>query len=34
MTKHLLRAGLALAFHGYKTGRDLGWYLSRRLQRA
>ena len=34
MSKHLFLTGLSLASYGYKAGRDLGWYVARRLQRA
>ena len=33
MTKHLLFTGISLLSYGYKTGRELGWYVNRRLQR-
>jgi hypothetical protein len=34
MTKHLLTTGVSLLAYGYRTGRDLHWFVHRRLQRA
>ena len=34
MTKHLFHAGISLLAYGYRTSRDVGWYVSRRLERA
>ena len=31
MTKHLLLTGASLLRHGYRTGRDVHWYITRRL---
>jgi hypothetical protein len=33
MTKHLFLTGISLASVGYRTGRDLRWYVARRLTR-
>ena len=32
MTKHFLYTGLTVLSYGYKTTRDLRWYVARRLQ--
>ena len=34
MTKQLLLTGVSLFSYGYRTGRDLRWYVRRRLERA
>ena len=34
MTKHLLLTGASLLAVGYKTGRDIHWYVARRLAEA
>jgi hypothetical protein len=34
MTKHVLRTGISLIAYGYRTGRDLHWYVFRRPARA
>jgi hypothetical protein len=34
MTKHLFLTGASLVAVGYKTGRDLHWYVARRLAEA
>ena len=34
MRKQLLVTGLAALASGYRASRELGWYVSRRLQRA
>jgi hypothetical protein len=33
MSKHLLRTGVSLLAYSYRTGRDLHWYVQRRLAR-
>jgi hypothetical protein len=33
MTKQLFLTGITLLAYGYKTSRDVRWYVSRRLQR-
>jgi hypothetical protein len=34
MAKHFFHTGLSVLSYGYKTGRDLRWYVRRRLERA
>jgi hypothetical protein len=34
MTKHILLTSASLVSYGYRTGRDVRWYLFRRLQRT
>jgi hypothetical protein len=34
MTKHLTQAGFGVLAFGYRTSRNLGWYLNRRLART
>jgi hypothetical protein len=34
MTKHILITGASVVSYGYRTGRDVRWYVLRRLQRA
>jgi hypothetical protein len=34
MTKQLLLTSVSLVSVGYRTSRDLRWYVSRRLHRA
>ena len=34
MTKHLFLTGASLLAAGYKTGRDIQWYVARRLAEA
>ena len=34
MTKHLFQTGASLLAVGYKTGRDIHWYVARRLAEA
>jgi hypothetical protein len=33
MTKQLLMTGASVLAYGYRTGRDVHWYVFRRLQR-
>jgi len=33
VTKYLVHTGIGVLSYGYKTGRDLRWYLHRRLER-
>jgi hypothetical protein len=34
VTKHFVHTGISVLSYGYKAGRDLRWYLRRRLERA
>jgi hypothetical protein len=34
MTRHLLFTGISVLTFGYKTSRDVRWFVRRRLERA